>query len=59
MLGSVKGEPLRAELRELGTLGHQRIAALGSRSGRGLLPAPRTDPYVRNHRIRLLPLVMT
>lgn len=26
-----------------------------SRQGRGLLPAPRTDPYVRHYRIRLLP----
>ncbi len=30
-----------------------------SRSGRSLLTAPRTDPYVRNCRIRLLPWIKT
>jgi hypothetical protein len=30
-----------------------------SRQGRGLLPAPRTDPYVRLSRIRLPPWVQT
>lgn len=39
----------------IGDLLSEPMDVVGSRQGRGLPHAPRTDPYVQNYRIRLLP----
>ena len=50
---------LRSERMLMEQLGYNLLFRwfVGSRQGRQLPAAPRTDPYVRNYRIRLLPRV--